>query len=366
MNNLDEKFNQISNSAKNISLSDKEKEEIKQRLFRFMKETDVSAPQPKQGWPATLAGYFAQNKTTRYSIVSLASFLGVMLFSGSVAFASQNALPGELLYPVKTGITEKVLGWSKGSDQEKANYAIGLVQLRLEEMEKVSAKAEVSEQATDQVQNLINQHVSDVKSRIENIRKQGQQDAAIEANSDLEASLSAHTDLLQRIQAKGNAKKSAASAKIDNFILNLKEKTGQSIKDRQSEESNLAAQPAVGLKIAAEHKLAKAAIEMKEVTDLLATKKGLISTSSYQNSVADLDVATQSFTEGSEKMAEQDYKSAFVFFQGTVRTLLQIRIFVTGESKLEVKLDSPSSNGPAQQDGVGSVIDSQVNLHLPK
>jgi hypothetical protein len=73
--------------------------------------------------------------------VVAAVVIGVILLSmlgGSTAYASQNSLPGEILYPVKIG-TEEVRIWMLGKNTDKADLNLEFARTRLEELSKLAA-----------------------------------------------------------------------------------------------------------------------------------------------------------------------------------------------------------------------------------
>ncbi len=321
MENIEHKFDQTTADAKKVALLPEEKERIRQNLLKFMQEY---VPVPEV--PAAKAWYavFAPTKPLQYSYLSFASLLMIFFFGASVAFAAQQSLPGDLLYPVKTEITEKVLAWTMTSEEARAQYDIALVQLRLEEIEKVSAEKKLDQKASANVQRLLTNHIADIKSHVDTIEKEGQSDAGIEANSELEASLNAHTGLLEKLNVDAG------------IISNVKEKTSVLVKARQEGESKLNTQSAPALKVAAEKKLAQTAEHMRAATDLLESKKSAISAEAYDKAKADLNLAQENFNQATVKLTAQDYSNAFILFQNAMRIALQVEISVKTESNFKV------------------------------
>src|SRR3990167_5393468 len=89
--------------------------------------------------------------------------------------------------------TSQSISLSKEEKEEaKADYDIALVQLRLEEIEKVSVQKKLDGKKTATVKNLLDSHIASAKGRIASIKQQKGSNAGVEASATLEASLQAH------------------------------------------------------------------------------------------------------------------------------------------------------------------------------
>ncbi len=239
MENTQEKFNNPFPPSKHPSLSKEEKETTRANILKFMQAhpfDGVSFEQPKQR--ATLAGYFGSPFGRKLSY-SLASLLIIFGSTSGVALAAQNSLPGDLLYPMKTQVNEKVLGWAMTSQEAKVNYEIGLVQLRLEEIEKISVQNKLDDKKSAATKVLLDSHITSAKSKISNIKKQKGKNAGIEASATLEASLNAHAKVLDTIiiEKEKESESDSKASEIKNFLRDVRARAAEAARDRENEEN---------------------------------------------------------------------------------------------------------------------------------
>ena len=102
--NPEEKFTYTFETMRNTSLSQDEREEMRANIRFFMAEHPV-----KQTF---LEWFFASKPSSvpgvSYMRPALAGLLIVMLISGGTSFAAADALPGDLLYTIKTRVNEPI------------------------------------------------------------------------------------------------------------------------------------------------------------------------------------------------------------------------------------------------------------------
>lgn len=92
--------------------------------------------------------------------MSLSAIIAVVLASGGigVAKASEQSLPGEALYKVKTVINEPILGLLKRTPEEKALWAKALSERRMEEANELSVSGKLGEKESREIEELIEKH----------------------------------------------------------------------------------------------------------------------------------------------------------------------------------------------------------------
>ncbi len=229
--NVEEKFNTLLERSKAATLSQTEKEKIKSYLLDFVAKNPVAViPAPSTGqktpWHARLVNSFSARPIFRYAASSFAVLL-VLLFAGvGISFAAQKASPGDPLYSFKININEKVLAWTKFSDQAKAEYDLSLVDTRLKEIETVTAENKLDAFASANVRRLIDNHIVDLNKHVENSNKNNQPSVGVETNSRLEASLNAHAKVLGSISAE-NANDSQTKDNVSSILSDLKDKANE-------------------------------------------------------------------------------------------------------------------------------------------
>lgn len=149
----------IFNTAKQITLTDKEKSRILESVFNapspsFIKKTFGSHVHTV--WGVSNVSKFSYFRIdTRFSRLTKA-FTFMFLVIGITSAMAQIALPGNFLYGVKTGVNEKVQTLIAGEDTQKANLSAGFALRRLQETKELvdthQLNAETSQVAAAQFQ----------------------------------------------------------------------------------------------------------------------------------------------------------------------------------------------------------------------
>lgn len=192
----EEKFEKLIKEAKdNISLTGDEKKAGLAKLLLFIKEHPVrDIQQVRHNYiTSTFTSFFAL-RTQRLKYASITSVILLVLGVAGVSVAANNSLPGDVLYPVKTQVNEKVLGFMQFSPKTKAKYDIELAQLRLEEGEKIAENQALDEKTALKIRNLFDQHIKNAKAKSDN-----EDDLSLEVNLRLEDSLSIHKEIINQI-----------------------------------------------------------------------------------------------------------------------------------------------------------------------
>jgi len=336
-----------------------EKEVIKSNLLHFIKQNPIKEKREFFHWPAVFMS-MANAPTVRYvSLVAMVLVVG----GGSVAFAAQNSQPGEFLYSVKTGVSEKVLAFTLFSPKAKAEFQINLAQLRLEELETIAYQNKLDGKNSAKVQALLNNHVEDVKKRVSSLNGQDKSKISVEINSRLEASLNAHAKVLGELSGKDNN----SSEGLKNILDDVTGKAAQSAASRQSGELTLVVEKSNGFAKASEGKLKAAQQAINVSASLVASKQENLSAQVFAKAQADLDVARQHIVEGQKEMVIGEYAKAFIFFQNALRQAQEVKIYISNESKLELHFNLQGSLlAPIRQqmEGGGQKNDIDVKIDI--
>lgn len=171
---------QLKRIAHEVRLTHDEKSAMRETLVRFMAThpmrsgTRTASVASHGTCPAVhsvvkpsggiLSPYALFGRMRNFKTLSLIS-LGGLVLGGSVTFAAEGALPGDLLYPVKTEINERVRGTATFTAQAKAAWEVRLVERRLEEMEKLATRP-LSLEAKEATQKNLERYAERVKDRV--------------------------------------------------------------------------------------------------------------------------------------------------------------------------------------------------------
>jgi len=126
----------IYKSSRRISLRDDEKAAVRMRLLSLAPGASISQRIVLPFYSAL--GSFAWRHTASFAFVAL------LFFSGGLSALADKALPGSMLYPLKTGINEQVLSLFAVSKESKVEFNILLAQRRLTEAELIADEPSIS------------------------------------------------------------------------------------------------------------------------------------------------------------------------------------------------------------------------------
>lgn len=140
-----------------------EKSAMRETLVRFVVAHPAIHPAVEHG-DSVLSPYSLFGRMRNFKTMTLVVFGGIAM-GGSVAFAAEGALPGDLLYPVKTEVNERVRGMVAFTPQSKAAWEVRLVERRLEEIEKLATRP-LSSEAKEATQKNLERYAERVKDRV--------------------------------------------------------------------------------------------------------------------------------------------------------------------------------------------------------
>ena len=359
LNNMKEfeKFDNIIKEAKKTIFAPKEKAQVRLHLTKFLKnqtfnttllsESQDSPSKIKASFSfskksqAAILPWFFSKPSLRYASLSLA----LMLFFGSgVAFAAHKALPGDFLYSLKTNVNEKVLGMVVFSDEAKAYYNLGLVQLRLQEIEKITSKNTLDDKKANGVKVLLDSHIKEINHRLKNIENNKKNTIAIEIQSELEASLNGHYQVVDQLSDKKNTTKDEKSRAIDKILFDVKEKSIKVSKERQDYRSKLPIDSNESLKIQYENTLSQTQSKIEAIMHLVSDKKNDIRPEIFEKSQFDLALVAQLISDAKIEFESQKYDNALLLLQNAFIKAREVEIYAESENSLKIKLDSILKN----------------------
>lgn len=210
-NNL-EKF--IEN-IESIKMTQYEKNEMRQHLSSFA--MNYSAPK---------SPYHSVLLTTK-RIVAVA-FVAIISVGSLSQFASNDALPGDTLYPVKM-VHEKIKLATTNGETRKINFEIKQTEKRIQEATQLAQKEKLNPEKEKEIAKVIRELTTRVKTHIEEVKEDNPESALI-LNSELKSTIRANSDVLRKVTLKQDKR------------LTLKEKVDLSLPEKETtliEEENL-------------------------------------------------------------------------------------------------------------------------------
>jgi|GEM_PF-817384 len=193
---------QIKNATEHIALTDTEKRVMRERLVSYM------AYKPIRTSAAQRSGYRRHHPVLsffRAAHLSGALVIALVVTSSTfgVSLAATNALPGDILYPVKVNINEEVKSALLTSDKDRIEWDRQRAELRLSEASQLAAEGRLNPARQEEVSRRFAQHTEAVVNSVLAVEKKDPVLAA-EVSTEFEASLDTHEAVLARLIVEQN------------------------------------------------------------------------------------------------------------------------------------------------------------------
>jgi len=228
------KFKKGIDELKNLSLSENEKNTIRHNLSMY---ADFNLPAKKSPF-----NIFSISSNKRL-LSLIASSLVVLLTCSGVAFASENSLPGDILYSVKINITEPIREAMATTPLKKAIVHAKLAERRLSEAEKLFNEGKLSTSTTENIKKDFEKHAAKfTEYNKESAGKNNDVDVNSDDNQrDFDKKLSNHSAILSKINSIQNKELPNINQK-DNVEVNKieqqsKERPGATIRQNQNDQA---------------------------------------------------------------------------------------------------------------------------------
>lgn len=365
---MNEEMNKKIELLKKVSLRLSEKQEMKEKISRFIDLTPVtgnSTSRPIQ--QRSYSGLFTSFQSLRFMPALL---ILAVLVGGGVSFAAEGSLPGDTLYPIKLNVNEEVAAALDFSSEAKAKRQAALAEKRLEEAVTLAAEGKLTTEAKEQLALNFEKHAEKFEEHIEKVSTDKDSKTSAELSSEFEASLNAHETILNDIEGE-----TEGSVKIAFRIGNkAKEVSGT----RESFETKVKGESETNVRANAEGKMKAAENKIEEVRKFVAlsseadaytgvdaraktevandtailpmslsqtTELTASATATVKSKVEEkFQAAEEAFQEGRAKLEASLYGEAFALFQKAIRLSQEAKIVSNIESKLKASGEEKKSS----------------------
>lgn len=201
MNNIE--INKGKGQMKKISLTKEEKNKMLNNLSIY---ADLNMPILKPNIEKVLS-FYGMQINTRMAYV-LASVLFLILIGGGAVYASENSLPGDMLYPIKTKITEPIVKTLSITPEAKAKTETRLTEKRLKEAEALEKKGRLTPEKKELIKEKIDNHFvkySEAKNKV--LEKKEETIKKIEEN--FKNRIEKHSEIINKLGKIKNPKETA-------------------------------------------------------------------------------------------------------------------------------------------------------------
>jgi tetratricopeptide (TPR) repeat protein len=327
------KFEKLIEEAKRVSLEKEEKDEIRNFLLSVIK---ASGPRLK-GQDSLFLFRFL------FKPVPLV-ILFALIFSGGVSFASESALPGDFLYPVKINFVEEVRSAFTFSTEAKADFEARRLNKRIEEAEKLSVENRLNSKAKDQIQSSFERSSERVGRKVKKLETDGDFEASAKVNSEFEASLKAHDNILDKILDDADEIQVEIKTNLIPFSQRVKKEA------KIAKDSKARAEDIIFERVRSDEK-AKAEAEISAKTRFEAAENKIAESKKYierakksvgQEAVFEAEAkilaAENAVLKGRTDMESGDFSEAMLFFQEAFSLAQEAKVLAKAKKDLKIKI----------------------------
>lgn len=319
----------IKESTRHIQLSEEEKGHIRMRLVSFMRMKPV-----RTSLPVRLTERSSSHIISAFLFKYMPIIIGLVLFiSGGMSFAAENSLPGDVLYPLKVHVNERILGNIAFSQKAKAEWESARAERRLQEVERLAVENRLSAETQAQLTARISASASEAGKHITELQSRGDLGTAAVISADLESSLDSHQKILS-ILAKNKKEIRTQLQAIAVHVREESERMGQvrvNIEVLAAKDEH--ARAAVEGKIkAAEHKLNEVLIFIQKTDSFSAEVLAQIN--------AQAEAAQSVIVEAKAKIETGAYEESFRLLQKAMQIAQDTKQFAHTHVRLNLSLDA--------------------------
>jgi len=186
---------QLKKGSREVRLTADEKSVMRQSLAQFARKNPIMHTSRANSSRVVVSPYSFMRKARGWRMVS-ATVIGGILIGGTVSFAAEGALPGNVLYPVKTELNERVRSVAAVTPQAKAEWDVKLVERRLTEMKEVGLLETVPPETKEVARENVKKYTERAQKRIVELDDNDDEEGALEVAENLAQVLRTHETIL--------------------------------------------------------------------------------------------------------------------------------------------------------------------------
>ncbi|MCA9358365.1 hypothetical protein KC902_03840 [Candidatus Kaiserbacteria bacterium] len=262
-----------------------------------------------------------------------AAFLAIMLIAGGgTSFAAEGAVPGDLLYPVKTEVNETIKSALAFSSEAEAELQVNLAKERLEEAETLAARGELTAEVSADLSARLEEHYEEAAAQSNETEADGEYESSATVRASLEGSLRAAADVLTSLNAQ------VAGNDGSLLITNIRSYADAAATAQATATVDVSAD--VRADVAATVIAASDRVAMAQAK--LAALAGKVSTAAYAEAEAKLAMAVAAEARAHVALESESYQTAYIEAQAAIRIAQEVVSALESVLRLEasVRIDA--------------------------
>ncbi len=185
-------INQFKKKFDKISLTKEEKASGRDAFMQFMQANPLPTQAPHSLTKHFFSRFLALSR--RPLATTFATLTVFVLFGTGVSYAAQDSMPGELLYPVKIHVNEKVEGFFNFSPKSKAEWELDRMNRRLEEVENLKEKGPLDLKTKFEIKQQLDLNAEVFENHLEDLRSEGDEEGELEIRNQFQNVFQNHQD----------------------------------------------------------------------------------------------------------------------------------------------------------------------------
>ena len=297
----------------------------------------------------------------------LAVFTGV-----SISSATEQSLPGELLYPVKIRVIEELRSGFTTSPEERAMWEAQRLNRRLVEAGILTKRNALTTDMRVELESNIHAQSLKIREIAKELVLEGKAQSAAELSMKAELSLRVHAiRLFELSRTKKESHKRAQVEELKEFVTLESEAIAKVRVDAEDlEKEHLKNQGNV--KEAAQEKLIAGTNVISSVEFYLGKKNNSVTVQDTKKTAAQLKFSKKLQAEGKAKFANGDHEQAFIDFSQALRVAQEIKVFLETEKEVgpvvpetsnEVNIEDEDKDEKKEKNDEQSEVKEEKNLN---
>lgn len=279
--------------------------------------------------------------------------LAVVVAAGGVTFAAGDALPGELLYGVKVNVIEKVQSAAAVGSEAEVKLQANFAAKRLKEAEKLAVKGNFTSENKATIEAKFKEHTESISSNLVEIEGGAKAEVAVEVSAEVESSLTAHGDILEKLSANTDPTTKSDIAVLVGEIRQAAKNVAASnekVEEKITNESNAAESRAIveEKKKAAEASVVSAEAYFRQTEHLFSERTQFLVREQLQEAKTALDFGTSQLDAGRFIDAYRQFRLAQNISHEAVVTL-EIALELNTEIHIGPSPDTGTSTPPINE-----------------
>ena len=219
--NHDKETTEYFEKMASLKLSDSSRARIKNNLVSYARFHAVRVGEAGRSIEQVpLRTSFLTHILNLHSKSMIAAFLAVMLLvGGGSSYAAENAVPGDVLYPVKVDVNENIQSAFALTDTAEANLQVHLAEERMQEAETLAARGQLTATAATDLSARLKAHYETAEAHNKTVEADGNYGTSATLRASLEGALSSHASVLADLNSHVAGNNGASLvADISNYV----------------------------------------------------------------------------------------------------------------------------------------------------